>query len=332
VAATRPLLESCVARRVRRLPNVTLLQETRVETPVVEQDVLVGAYVAKGRNSEAMPADLLVDATGRGSAMPRWLEQLGCGSPGTDSIPTKVTYSTCTFPRSGSAPDWRSLLVTNPGATRAGFCLAVEGDRWLVTLASLFDELSPRDQHSYRSFAKSLPVQELHDLVGDLEPLSDIVHYRFPGSLRRRYEQLSHLPAGLLAVGDAVCSFNPVYGQGMTVAAIEAEALARVLSDAGGSEGVDLRLTRHWYDAIARIIDVAWQGVAIEDYRYAELADQRPAALRPVQWYMSRVHRATHASAEVVDRFYRVIGFLEPPSALIRPRVLANVLRPARRG
>jgi 2-polyprenyl-6-methoxyphenol hydroxylase-like FAD-dependent oxidoreductase len=174
-----------------------------------------------------------------------------------------------------------------------------------------------------------LPVPELHDLLVDLEPLSDVVRYRYPGSLRRRYEQLRSLPAGLIAIGDSACSFNPIYGRGMTVAAIEAEALARALADARDRGAVDLRFPRQWHRTI-RIIDVAWQGVAIEDYRYAELAGQRPAAIRPLQWYMDRVHRATHTSAEATDRFYRVIGFLEPPSALFRPRMLANVLRAGR--
>jgi 2-polyprenyl-6-methoxyphenol hydroxylase-like FAD-dependent oxidoreductase len=327
IAMSRPLLEAQVGARVRALPNVKVLEEVRTEAPIVEQGVLTGAQLGDGRQGETIGADLLVDASGRGSAMPRWLEHLRCGSPVTNSIPAKVAYATCMFPRSDSGPNWRALLVNNPGARRAAFCMAVEGDRWLVTLASLFDEPSPRDHEAFRSYAKSLPVQELHELVDGLEPLSNVVPYRFPGSQRRRFERMRSLPAGLFAIGDAVCSFNPVYGQGMTVAAIEAEALAHVLADAKHRGQLDLRLTRRWYRAVARIVDVAWQGVAIEDYRFPELADQRPTALRPLQWYMERVHRATHSNGEVTDQFYRVMSFLDSPTKLFRPRIAANVLR-----
>jgi 2-polyprenyl-6-methoxyphenol hydroxylase-like FAD-dependent oxidoreductase len=330
LAATRPLLEAHVARRLRALPNVTLRERTRVAEPVVEGGAVSGVRVVDGEDSGILPAQLLVDATGRGSAMPRWAEALGCGSPASDTIPARVSYATCLFPRSGPGPDWRALVVNAAAARRAGFCIGVEGDRWLVTLASLFDEPSPRDHEEFRAFARSLPVRELSDLIGDLEPLSDVVRYRFPGSLRRLYEDLPRLVPGIIAVGDSVCSFNPVYGQGMTVAAIEAEALGRVLSDTRGQP--DRRLGREWHRAVARIVDVAWQGVAIEDYRYPELISGRPAALPFLQWYMERVNRATLRDGEVADQFYRVIGFLEPPSALMRPRMVARVLRASWRG
>jgi 2-polyprenyl-6-methoxyphenol hydroxylase-like FAD-dependent oxidoreductase len=332
LAATRPLLEAHVVRRVRALSNVTLRERTRVAEPVVEGGAVSGVRVVDGEDSGILPAQLLVDATGRGSAMPRWAEALGCGSPAIDTIPTRVTYATCLFPRSGPGPDWRALVVNAAGARRAGFCIAVEGDRWLVTLASLFDEPSPRDHAAFRAFTRSLPVRELSDLIRDLEPLSDVVRYRFPGSLRRRYEDLPGLVPGMIAIGDSVCSFNPVYGQGMTVAAIEAEALGRVLSDVRERVQPDRRLGRDWHRAVARIVDVAWQGVAIEDDRYPEVTSARPAALPFFQWYMERVNRATLRDDEVADRFYRVIGFLDPPRALMRPRMVARVLRASRRG
>ena len=196
-----------------------------------------------------------------------------------------------------------------------------------MTLASFFDEVSPADPDAFMCFARSLPVPDLHETIRDLAPATEIVRYRFPASRRWRYERLSGLPAGLIAIGDAVCSFNPVYGQGMTVAALEARALGDALADARRRGRLDSQFARRWYRAVARIVDVAWQGVAIEDYRFPELAAGRPAALGPLQWYMSHVQRATHSDAAVTNRFYRVIGFLDPPSVLFRPRTIAAVLR-----
>jgi len=330
VAASRPLIETHVAARVRGLSNVDLRDGVRLAGPATQADALTGAQITGPQGPETIDADLLVDASGRGSSMSRRLEQLGYTPPEAATIPARLSYSSCQFDRGGQDPGWRALIVNGPAARRAGFCLAVEGDRWLVTLASFFDEPSPFDLEDFRSFARSLPVPDLHEAIRGLAPASKIVQFRFPASRRRRYERLSALPSGLIATGDAICSFNPVYGQGMTVAALEAKALGHALAEARRRGRVDPAFTRDWYRAAARIVDVAWQGVAIEDYRFPELAGRRTAALRALQWYMSRVGRATHADAAVTEQFYRVIGFLEPPAALFRPRIAAAVLRPRR--
>jgi 2-polyprenyl-6-methoxyphenol hydroxylase-like FAD-dependent oxidoreductase len=331
LAMTRPLLETRVAERVRALPNVAIRENERVVGVSSNQGAVTGVEVRGTRQRNTVEADLVVDATGRGSAMPTWLEQLGFAAPATDEIPVPLTYSTCQFRRGNRAPDWRALLFTAPGARRTGFAWAIEDHRWLVTLAGLFDEPAPRDHEAFLAFARSLPASDLHDEICELEALSDPLRYRFPGSRWRRYDRLETFPAGLIATGDAVCSFNPVFGQGMTVAALEAETLARAVSQAGSGGKLDPQFPHQWYRQIGRVIDVAWQAVSIEDLRFPELADRTPASLRPLQWYMDRVHRATHGSTAATEQFYRVIGFLDPPTALFRPRVIAGALLAARR-
>lgn len=332
VAASRPLIETIVTARVRGLPNVSFRESKRLDAPLIEERAVTGVRLADGNPSEIIAADLLVDATGRGSPMPRWLEQLGQAAPRIESIPAPLTYSTCRFKRSGSTPDWRALFVNGPASKRAGICMAIEGDQWLVTLVSLFEEPSPRDHQSFRDFARCLPVPDLHAAIRDLEPLAEVVQHRFPRSLRRRYDRLRDLPTGMIGIGDAVCSFNPVYGQGMTVAAMEAEELHRALTDARHRGGLDRRFTQRWYRRVAAITDLAWQGVEIEDYRYPELFYRRTAGLRALQWYMTRLQRTTHANPTTTEQFYRVIGFLDPPRALFQPRTLARVLSLGRRG
>jgi 2-polyprenyl-6-methoxyphenol hydroxylase-like FAD-dependent oxidoreductase len=125
-----------------------------------------------------------------------------------------------------------------------------------------------------------------------------------------------------------VCSFNPVYGQGMTVGAIEAEALGQALATAQADGGIGAEFGRRWFQTITPVVDAAWKAVRLEDFRFPELARQCPLHLRPLQWYMGRVQRATHHSAFVTDQFYRVMNFLEPPSKFFSLRTMGEVLMP----
>jgi 2-polyprenyl-6-methoxyphenol hydroxylase-like FAD-dependent oxidoreductase len=218
------------------------------------------------------------------------------------------------------------MIVSGRPARRGGLVFPIEGDRWLVTLPGLGDERMPQDHEGFLAYARSLAVPDLHDMIAPCEPLSGIRRYRFVGSLRRRYERLDRFPDGLIVLGDAVCSFNPVYGQGMTVSAIEAEALGRMVADARAEGGLDPDFARRWFRTMKPIVDAAWNGALLEDLRLPELAGQRALRLRPMQWYMDRVQRATHRSAFVTNRFYRVMNFLDPPVRLFGPRMLAEVM------
>jgi 2-polyprenyl-6-methoxyphenol hydroxylase-like FAD-dependent oxidoreductase len=218
------------------------------------------------------------------------------------------------------------LAVGGAPARRSDALFPIEGGRMLATLVGFFDEPMPRDHDAFLAFARSLAVPDIHEALRGLEPLSGIAHHAFAGSLQRRYDRLERLPAGLIALGDAVCSLNPVYGQGMTVGAIEAEALGRALARAGREGGLGPEFGRLWFRGVAPVVDTAWAGVSLEDLSFPELAARRSVRLKLLQWYMRRVHRATHRSAPVTEWFYRVVNFLEPPASLFRPRVAAAAL------
>ena len=330
LSMSRPLLESRIAERVRALPNVTILDRVRILGLRSDDNRrITGVRIAapgSHEQTDRVEADLVVDATGRGSSTPHWLAELGFAAPRLELFGARVSYSTCMFRRPDRGPEWHALAVTGAPARRSGLIFPIEGDRWLVTLAGFFDEPMPEDHDAFLAFAQSLPTSVVHDALRDCEPVSEIKRHRFAGSLRRRYERLEHLPEGLIVIGDAVCSFNPVYGQGMTVSAVEAEALGHVLACTRREGGIGPDFARRWFRRIAPVIDVAWNGVSIEDLRFPELARQRSLRLRPLQWYMGRVHRATHRSALVTDQFYRAMNFLDPPTSLFRPRVMADVL------
>ena len=340
LSMSRPLLESALAQRVRDLPNVIVRDGTRVEGLTSHGEGSVsGLHIGRPgdrSSAEDIEADLVVDAMGRGSTVPQWLATLGCAGPRAELLPTRVAYASCTFPRLDQ--DKRAVFITGAASKRAGAVFPIEGNRWLATMVSFFDEPTLQDHAALLDFAGSLGVSEIHDVVRAGGPLSRVAHHRFPGSLRRRYEALDRLPDGLIALGDAVCSFNPVYGQGMTVSALEAGALDRELARAASeSGGLAVDFGRRWFRAIKPVIDAAWDGLLLEDLRFPELAGHRPARIGPLQWYMDRVHRATHRSPPVADQFYRAVNFVDPPAKLFRPRILADVLcggwagsRPAR--
>jgi alpha/beta hydrolase fold len=153
-----------------------------------------------------------------------------------------------------------------------------------------------------------------------------VVGHGFPGSRRQRYDRLRHVPERLIVLGDALCSFNPVYGQGITVSALEAEQLGAALaaSKAGGDLGPDF--SARWFARLKPIVDAAWDGVWIEDSRFPELSSGRSLRLKASQWYVGRLHRATYRDARVTDQFYRVLGFIDPPSSLFYPRVAFSAL------
>jgi 2-polyprenyl-6-methoxyphenol hydroxylase-like FAD-dependent oxidoreductase len=326
---TRPLLESRIATRVRALPNVEVRGGVRATGLTGDEHGRVtGLRIrnAEGGGPETtLHGDLVVDALGRGSPMGRWVEELGFAPIPMEFLAARVAYATCLFDRPARL-DPRPILVTGAPARRSGGIFPVEGNRWLMTLIGFFEESMPKTHDDFLAFARSLPATELWEAARRLTPVSDITAYRFAGSQRRFYERLEHVPGGLISLGDSVCSFNPVYGQGMTVAAVEANLLGTMIAEVNEAGDLGARFARAWFRRIASVIDVAWNGVCIEDLRFPQLAERRPLSLRPIQWYMERVHKATHRSPEVTTQFYRVMNFLDAPTTLFRPRLMRQVL------
>jgi 2-polyprenyl-6-methoxyphenol hydroxylase-like FAD-dependent oxidoreductase len=165
----------------------------------------------------------------------------------------------------------------------------------------------------------------VYSTIRDAEPVTEPQAHRFPTSIRRRYERLRRFPAGLLVFGDAICSFNPVYGQGMTVAAVEAEALHDCLS-----QGAD-DLARRFFPAAAKVIDPVWQLNAGGDLALPEIEGHRPLATRLINRYVARAQRAAATEPAVAAAFIRVGGLLDPPAAILAPRIMVRVVRPRRR-
>jgi hypothetical protein len=216
---------------------------------------------------------------------------------------------------------------TPPASTRYAAVLAAEGARWVVTLAGSMGDYPPTDEKGWIKFAASLPVPAVHDLVTSRRPLTEIVSYRFPANQRRVYEGMKRFPGGYLVTGDAVCSFNPIYGQGMSVAATEAKALDECLT--AGLDGLAAR----FYARARKIIDIPWLIATGEDLRFPQVEGKRPPGTGVVNRYLERVHATASDDPTVCRKFFDVLNLLAPPASLMSPSVAWRVLaRRAPRG
>jgi 2-polyprenyl-6-methoxyphenol hydroxylase-like FAD-dependent oxidoreductase len=198
-----------------------------------------------------------------------------------------------------------------------------EGDPRICTLGGWAGDHAPLDEAGFLEYARSLPAPDVYNMLKKLEPISDIYPYKLPGSLRRHYETMRRFPIGYLILGDAICSFNPVYGQGMTSAALQAAALDQLLR-----EGVALpQLWRRFFKRAAVVVDIPWQLAVGEDFRFAETAGQKPAGVDLINRYVNRVHRASHHDPVVYTAFLKVMNLMAAPTSLFHPRILWRVLR-----
>jgi 2-polyprenyl-6-methoxyphenol hydroxylase-like FAD-dependent oxidoreductase len=324
--ASRPFLEGQVRARVQALPGVTFVEGTDIlgVTTTPDRRRITGTTVhgADGQQRQ-ITADLVVDATGRGSRTPVWLQEWGYQPPAQDRVDIGLGYATRTFRLRPGATGHDNFIVI--GATldnpRIGALGALEGDRHILTLAGILGDYPPTDPAGFDAFAASLPFPDITEAIEGAEPLDDPVAFRFPASVRHRYERLREFPDGLLVIGDAVSSFDPIYGQGMTVAANQAMALRRILvRDINPSPGQYFRL-------IAKTVDPPWDIAVGADLAFPDVPGTRTVKIRLVNAYISRLHAAAVHDAALSAAFARVLGLIDRPESLLRPDRALRVWR-----
>jgi 2-polyprenyl-6-methoxyphenol hydroxylase-like FAD-dependent oxidoreductase len=325
---SRPLLECGVRRAVRAIPNVEILEQHDFVSLATdpERTRITDVWVAKRGSDGAirLPADLVVDATGRGSRTPMFLEKFGYPRPRTDQVDVRLAYSTLPvrIPR-GMLTEF---MVANPPTPHRSSLFAMIGcehDIYLVCGGVLGGQEPPVERAAFLDFIAEIAPRHVMTAVRAGEPLAEVAQHRVPSNRWMRYDKIGRMPAGLLVVGDAVCSFNPIYGQGITIAAIEAEVLRACLR----RDKYDRDVQKRFHRESAKSIRTAWGTAVRSDLALPYVSGRQPLSARMTNPYMDCILTAIETDPAVAQQLLRVLWMLDGPSALFRPSIVARSVK-----
>jgi 2-polyprenyl-6-methoxyphenol hydroxylase-like FAD-dependent oxidoreductase len=331
---SRGLLEYCVRQCTLQHPNITFARESTVQGLVYEDGRVHGVHYNQSGEAHALEADLVVDAGGRRSQALRWLTGLGYQAPEDTTIGIDLVYASTKFrvPEDYDEPERLLVFMGPPPDFPNGAVMEIiEHQMWHVTLVGRFGDYPRHDAAGFLAFAKALHTPKLYDLIKDAERVADITCYRFPTSVQRHYERLTTFPERFVVLGDAISSFNPVYGQGMSSAALQVQALQQLLAErAAAGWGLD-GLALSFFPKAAKIIETPWTLAAGRDFGYPKTQGQRPADLEESTQYFADVDALTAEDFEVQRLVVEVLNLAKPLSALreepLRSRVGAHKRR-----
>jgi 2-polyprenyl-6-methoxyphenol hydroxylase-like FAD-dependent oxidoreductase len=338
---SRPFLDKHIRRRLLAVANVRIISSCEVISLASSNGKSVhgatvkfhdeaGAAVEPGPLGQFINADLVVDASGRHSHAPDWLQLLGFAPPRETIVNAFLGYATRIYEQPEKHEEtWKAIFLqaAPPERRRAGLLFPIENNRWIVTLCGGDRDFPPSEDHKFVDFAESLPSCMLSEAIRDATPLTSIRSFRNTQNRMRHYEEMNELPGNFVLLGDSVCAFNPVYGQGMTIAAMGALELGQCLAKgARGSLGSDFVKT--FQRKLAKLNQLPWALATGEDCRYKGTEGaSRTLKARLTHSYIDRIVALTTVDTSVRSLWLRVFQMQESPSSLFKPGVLLKVLR-----
>ena len=333
-AMSRPLVELTVRRCVQEKSSIELRTGCQVQGLVTSPDgaAVTGVrYTSPNGTAETVDADLVMDASGRGTPTLEALEAMGRAAPTETTIGVDLGYASAVFEIPDDAPkDWKGAFCL-PGAGRASrgsLMLPLEGHRWIATVGGRHGDQPPGDELAFMEYAKALRTQTIYNAIKRAKRLGEIARFRFNESVLRHYQRLEDFPRGVLPIGDAICRFNPIYGQGMSVAAQEAVALRQLLA-----RRVPLaELAREYFAEVARIVDTPWAQAAIPDFVHPETRGERPADFEQTLKFGMALGKLAASDPAVHRLTSEVQHLLKPRSVYRDPELVHKVMAVLTRG
>jgi 2-polyprenyl-6-methoxyphenol hydroxylase-like FAD-dependent oxidoreductase len=331
IQQSRPFLEWHIKRRLAMIPNVSFLYGQKAKKLQTHHEFahVEGLEVQiDGGALAPFKADLVIDASGAGSVTSSWLQSLGYDAPSKTEVKVDLFYASRIYSSlSSESYDWGNLLVyPNPPKQNYGGSISpIENQRWMVTLLGYAAESVPQSGDEFLQFARGLEHPEVYEAIKNGTPESDISIYRFPALRRFHYDKLKHFPNGLIVMGDAFCRMDPVFGQGMSIAALEAMVLKRELQKALQKQKPD-KISKNAHRSFSKIIDVPWLIALTEDFRFTHTVGAKPFGLPILKWYVKRVILACAANQKVYGKLINVLQLKAHPISLFSISTLKAVL------
>jgi 2-polyprenyl-6-methoxyphenol hydroxylase-like FAD-dependent oxidoreductase len=277
---------------------------------------------------EVLPADLVVDASGRAALTLDALKATDRPLPSETAIGIDMNYATCIFAIPDDAPPhWKGVFTFSapPAVKRGAIMFPIEGKRWILSLGGAHGDAPPGDLDGFLAYAKELRTQTVYRAIKDAAPDGEVVRFAFPESIWRHFERLESFPRGLLPFGDSICRFNPVYGQGMSVAAKEACVLRDLLAARAAESNPLDGLAPAFFADIQQVLDTPWATAAIADFAYPETRGERPPDLAATLAFGRGIVRLSARDADVHKLRMEVMNLLKPRSVYRDPALVDRV-------
>ncbi len=337
-AASRRLLDHTVYQRLSENPKVIFKANCNVVSICTDDnnERVIGVQIHNRANGrvEDIPAELIVDASGRSSKAPEWFRQIGIEPPAEQTVNAFPGYATRIYEiPEDFDQDWKTLYImpNPPHVSRGAIILPMEGNRWHLSLLGMNRDYPPTDEAGFMEFARSLVSPKIYEAIKDAKPVTPIYGYRRAANRMRRYENMERYLEGFVAMGDAVYALNPVYGQGMTLAAIASQLLDQCLIEQAENESENgfSGMAKKFQTQLAKELVAPWQTATNEDMRWPETEGKQEldAASKFIGRYFNMVLKTMPHSVKVTNTFYQVQHMIAEPTILMRPDILFTVLK-----
>lgn len=318
ILMSRPLLEYTVRNYLLQKGNVRIMDKTRVLAFLFEEGSITGVETNLGN----IEADLHIDTCGMASSLEKQLIGWGYDSPRIEEVQVNVKYTSCLFPRPTTFTELININSEAPYNSKHGTVQAIEDNKMIVMVQGRSQDKVPKDVESLKAYTAQLAHPLIYETIKDAEALSPLTHYHIPSVRWIHYEALNRFPPGLLTLGDAICRLNPVYGQGMSSAAMQAEVLDSVLR-----RGPLESIWKPYFKQIAQLLKTPWEVTLAEDFKFPETQGTPPKIPKLVERYFGKLSRVMNQDPVLFKAFVQVLNLVKSPTSLLHPGLIWRVIR-----